>query len=769
MDKMRCSVYPHQPSDPYRFNLCVEDHENTNYQCRDEWVGEDGITRGWYTVLMPDAYLYNYTYIAHPVKGYQVSVTRRDSGIAMKEVEADIFAPATVFSNKGITRFSDFAVSGVNNRFVESQAMNFDENSASVFANSFTEAMKVQRSASSGSVPVVSSGPASHVHGFGFIRDSGSSGSSSVSASGSGKSISSSGATQQKLSLTSGSATSKFSSKSSEASGGASLSRTVSIKTPERTSSVISHFTPKDHRFDATGSVTITKDSSATVAEPVQTKFVAQEIVPVASVTPVRLSGASQASLSRTLSVKTPERVSNVISHFTPADHRFDATGSVTINQGSSASPARQSKTSANIPRISASAPAPVRPILTQAPVPIARALSSSSKSSLSRTVSVKTPERQSSVISHFTPAGHRYEATGSVTINQGNSAPAVQLTQAPVKIQRASVPSPAPAPAPVRPSPTQAPTFVPVGRAISSSSQSSLSRTVSVKTPERQSSVISHFTPADHRYDATGSVVINSGTSSARALVSPKPSRSPLNAPAPAQRAPLAETLSSNAKSISSANKVQASLSRTVSVKTPERVSGVISHFTPADHRYEATGSVVINSGSSDVSAQPSGHLLSRPQPSIVRSPDIVQVPAKPSAAQASLSRTVSVKTPERVSNVISHFNPADHRFDATGSVVINQESVSPSRAAAPTAAPVSPPAAALATDLTSGRGRSLTDSPLQAKPPTASRSPSQISLTRTVSVKSPERVSNVIAHFTPAVHKYDATGSVTINRSSA
>lgn len=69
---------PLQASYPYNFNLCVEDHENTNFQCRDEWVGEDGITRGWYTVLMPDAFLYNYTYIAHPVKGYQVHYMMHD-------------------------------------------------------------------------------------------------------------------------------------------------------------------------------------------------------------------------------------------------------------------------------------------------------------------------------------------------------------------------------------------------------------------------------------------------------------------------------------------------------------------------------------------------------------------------------------------------------------------------------------------------------------------------------------------------------------------
>lgn len=58
---------------PYQFDLNVADEESTNYQGRYEWVGEDGITYGWYTVLLPDGFMYNYTYSSGPKMGYMVS------------------------------------------------------------------------------------------------------------------------------------------------------------------------------------------------------------------------------------------------------------------------------------------------------------------------------------------------------------------------------------------------------------------------------------------------------------------------------------------------------------------------------------------------------------------------------------------------------------------------------------------------------------------------------------------------------------------------
>ena len=36
-------------------------------------VRDDGITYGWYTVLLPDGFMYNYTYASGPQMGYMVS------------------------------------------------------------------------------------------------------------------------------------------------------------------------------------------------------------------------------------------------------------------------------------------------------------------------------------------------------------------------------------------------------------------------------------------------------------------------------------------------------------------------------------------------------------------------------------------------------------------------------------------------------------------------------------------------------------------------
>ncbi|KAK8743917.1 hypothetical protein OTU49_000912, partial [Cherax quadricarinatus] len=184
-------------------------------------------------------------------------------------------------------------------------------------------------------------------------------------------------------------------------------------------------------------------------------------------------------------------------------------------------------------------------------------------------------------------------------------------------------------------------------------------------------------------------------------------------------------------------------------------RVSNVISHFLPADHRYEATGSVVINRAEERQTRTFQIPAPAAPAPVVLSTP------------QLALKRIVSVKSPERVSSVISHFLPADHKYEATGSVVINRASTGQassagrgfSGASGAQRAQVSPP-----------QPRRTPVQEYAAPPRSAPRaSPSQLALTRTVSVKSPQRVSSVISHFTPAEHKYEATGSVTINRASA
>ncbi|XP_053628483.2 pneumococcal serine-rich repeat protein-like isoform X1 [Cherax quadricarinatus] len=663
------------------------------------------------------------------------------------------------------------------------------------------------------------------------------------------------------------------------------VSRTVSVKSPERKSNVISHFTPVDHRYEATGSVHISRGPSEPRKLPVLPATPTPVLITAAESRPFAAAknSASQLALTRTVSVRSPERVSNVISHFLPADHKYEATGSVTISKGSggagSAGGAGRAIFSGP-PRTSnvlaAASPAPdVRPQVQRA----SAAASSGSNLALTRTVSVKSPERISSVISHFTPAEHRYEATGSVTIVRGSEGAGagravgsglrqpqalfVAKPAAPVPVRAAPAPvRAAPAPVPVRFA-TPVPSGPALGAAASSGSKLALTRTVSVKSPERVSSVISHFTPAEHKYEATGSVTIVRGSEGAGRAVgsglrqsqaqfaakpaAPAPVRSapaPVRAaPAPVRAAPApapvrfvapAKASPGPALGAASASGSKLALTRTVSVKSPERVSSVISHFTPAEHKYEATGSVTIVRGSegagravgsglrqsqAQFAAKPAAPAPVRSAPAPVRAapapvraapaptPVRFVAPAKASpgpalgAASASgsklaLTRTVSVKSPERVSSVISHFTPAEHKYEATGSVTIVRGSEGAGRAVgsglrqsqaqfvakpaapAPVRPALAPVRAAPAPVRTAPAPAPAAPAPVQFVAPAkaslgpalgaASASGSKLALTRTVSVKSPERVSSVISHFTPAEHKYEATGSVTIVRGS-
>ena len=54
----------------------MADIDTSNYQSRAEWVGADGVTYGWYTVVLPDGCLYNYTYSSSAGMGYMVSTTK---------------------------------------------------------------------------------------------------------------------------------------------------------------------------------------------------------------------------------------------------------------------------------------------------------------------------------------------------------------------------------------------------------------------------------------------------------------------------------------------------------------------------------------------------------------------------------------------------------------------------------------------------------------------------------------------------------------------
>ncbi|MPC43145.1 hypothetical protein E2C01_036782 [Portunus trituberculatus] len=424
------------------------------------------------------------------------------------------------------------------------------------------------------------------------------------------------------------------------------ISRTVSVKSPDRVSSVISHFTPADHRYEATGSVLIEKGSDEAPRPNLGTyspPAASGPAKPAAPRGPARPAAkASGAALTRTVKVRTPVRVPTVISHFVPADHRYEAEGSVTIVKGSAAAArASSSSSSAGAGAQFTSRPAPPREVKVVRKISRpAQSFSSSSSSSadklaLTRTVSVKTPERIPSVISHFVPADHRYEATGSVTIRKGSqssskvasssSSSQAKFVSGPAPAPRAR-PAPAPAPAPKRPiaAPRRKVTTSQSSSSSSAADKLALTRTVSVKSPERVPSVISHFVPADHRYEATGSVTIVRGSqgaarasasgSSASKTQSAKRPAAPTPAPAPAapRRVEVTRKVSRPAQS-SSSSASDLALTRTVSVKSPKRVPKVISHFVPAEHQYEATGSVTIVRGSESSSRKVSGASSSR------------------------------------------------------------------------------------------------------------------------------------------------------------
>ena len=438
---------------------------------------------------------------------------------------------------------------------------------------------------------------------------------------------------------------------------GAALTRTVKVRTPVRVPTVISHFVPADHKYEAEGSVTIVKGSgastrgstsgfgagaqSASKPAPARVVKVQRKINRPSQSFSSASASADKLALTRTVSVRTPERVPTVISHFVPADHKYEATGSVTIVKGSQSSRRGSASGSsggqsqfvarpAPAPRAPAPsvprrpAPAPKRKVTNQ----FSGSTSSASNLALTRTVSVKSPERKSSVISHFLPAQHKYEATGSVTIARGSqsstrgsvggsTASRTQYVERPAVRVPAPIPASAPAPAPVRRVQVRKEISRPV-QSSASAANLALTRTVSVKSPKRQPTVISHFVPAEHQYEATGSVTINrgsesstrkisSGSSSGSGAASTFKSTPTVSAPSPAyskpsRRVEVVRKASQPVRSSSFASSSDANLAltRTVSVKSPERSSSVISHFVPAEHQYEATGSVTIVKGSS-------------------------------------------------------------------------------------------------------------------------------------------------------------------------
>ena len=687
--------------------------------------------------------------------------------------------------------------------------------------------------------------------------------------------------------------------------------RTVSVKTPPRQTSVISHFDPGRHVFDSSGNVEIRKTTTTQkrFGTPSKVRVIKTEIQnpPVQVVRNIFKKPPSSLNLERTVSVKSPQRVSNVINHFTPAGHNYAATGHVKIQQGHSGAAQIRKPTSGSV----AVKTETIRNIIrNEPPVQIVKTIAKEPEVlNVQRVVSVKSPQRASSV-NHFNPAGHIYESTGNVKIQRTGSI----STNSNLGFQ----------PIPVRFSPQKKVVRTETVHSIQNikkpvvtkplTTSLNLERTVSVKSPQRVSNVINHFTPAGHNYAATGHVKIQQETSANRftstaTKTQARPTfvatehkfesvktRKPTKIQAVVQKPSVVQvqkttevkrSAQSNQNNLGftciAAPNFQAStpektkikkttvethiekeveeeeqeqkliatfvkpassvleVERTVSVKSPQRVSSVISHFTPAGHRYAATGNVKIHKESTassfntpvktsfKVPSQPIRTVIREQQKVVKRPIELVQIeevrtiedprppaiqrvevveteirrqpPAqivqtiqhKPSVKVSSsaidVERTVSVKSPERVSSVISHFTPAGHRYAATGNVKIHKESTSPSfNAPIKTTfkAPPRPLQFVKPIKTVFREQQKVVERPIKViqveekrtieetrapavKPSVVKVSSSDLDVERTVSVKSPERVSSVISHFTPAGHRYAATGKVKIHSTSS
>jgi len=70
------------PPKPYNFGFEVSDDNTTNYQNRVEATGEDGVTRGSYSYVLPDGFVYTVEYLDNgDGSGLQATVRKEPSNI----------------------------------------------------------------------------------------------------------------------------------------------------------------------------------------------------------------------------------------------------------------------------------------------------------------------------------------------------------------------------------------------------------------------------------------------------------------------------------------------------------------------------------------------------------------------------------------------------------------------------------------------------------------------------------------------------------------
>ena len=564
---------------------------------------------------------------------FQVSVDRDECGIEVKEVEADIYAPAIKFSNNGITYYKDYAVSGAKNRYFD--VYDADSKAALKWADSYAKAMNAV--SSRGSSSRQSSG--SYKVSSGSASTLGSSGSGSASSSGSSSrygSVSSSG------SGSSSGSSSRFASGSSSGSSGLSSGSSFSSQSSSR-KTFTSGGSSRGSSSGGSGS------SNAFLSQSSQSGSASG-------------SGSSSSSGSGSYGSRKRLTVNRVVSSSGLSQDSDDDSG----ESSSQAFAIVQSSKR------------------YERPVAIASSSGSSGQSgsefSLQRRVSVKSPEFVSSSISHFNPAQHKYEATGEVSITRSSSGSGLGssgLSSSSSSVsgnlasgysgQSDSSSSGGSKRVIVKKIQTVSPstTFAQSSRR-SSSGGLSLNRRVSVKNTPGPSGTISHFSPALHNYEADGEVIISRGSSSALGAA---PSRS---SGSYSQSAGSSTTIQSSSSSSTSEG-------QTIRVQSPVVVKQTGYSYTAPTVSFSEGFSVSTGPESDDSSSESDSGSSSFSVFGSSSSPSgayaVPSSPAQPSRGRITDLRQVSVKYPTRETNVIPFFVPADHKYEATSIVKIDRE----------------------------------------------------------------------------------------------
>ena len=510
-----------------------------------------------------------------------MSVTRTDTGLEVKQVEGDIYAPAYRFSNNGITNYENYAVSGARNNNYE-ERYDADGKAALKWADSYAKAINVARTRGSSLSANRQSSNTNEQSSTSRAAITAESASGSRSSS---NRYSSSGSSSTSSSLSGSQSTGSSSSSSSRISAGASTSGLGSRSSSSKYSISQSGSDTSDESSTQQTSVSVSGGSSSgtrttesrktfvapTVQQQIRTEtYQAPAVIRKISSQSNSDGSGEGFSLHRKVSVKAPRTSQGPISFFTPVQHKYEASGEVTIERnsgaqfgstsGSSSSSSSQSVSSAGssgvssrgssrqtVSEVSRTYVAPTvqttRTETYRAPTVVTKTSSSNSGDasgegfSLHRKVNVKTPRTSQGPISFFTPVQHKYEASGEVTIARDSGARFGSASGSSSSSSSQSVASAgssdvssrgssrqtvsevsrtyvAPTVQAIRTETYRTPTVVTKtsssNRGDDSAEGISLHRKISVKAPRTSEGPISFFTPIQHKYEATGEVTIN-------------------------------------------------------------------------------------------------------------------------------------------------------------------------------------------------------------------------------------------------------------------